>query len=394
MPMIRGGSVKLARIVRERIRNKTIEIIRIIERQASQPMKKNKLFLFVLTATFGLLQAQTAHAQQAFAFYGGVNPGTTSATRGTIYQVIPNSPTAPTSAVESVAFNLLTSSTFSSLTFSGTNGLSYDVASNRIYFAVTSGSGVDGRSNLLQGDLGVYWWERGTTNVGQLMSFSGLTTSDTDTSGNAITRQLNSDASFVYDGYYYFMQDQAVDSTPNIYRINLTGTPTLQTLENFNGVTNTRDYYDYGDIAVTTAGFVSGSAGDRRTASSGGTIVQWFFNGNASASGGGVGGAGSVLTFDSYSETTAATQTTLNPNYQLAYGWASSSANNTTLFGQSGSNNRFYKIDSSTGAQIGTSLFLGARSYSDLTSAAIPEPTSLVLFSLGFSGILLRRKRA
>jgi hypothetical protein len=354
-------------------------------------MQKNKLFLLTFILVFSLLPSQTAHAQQAFAFYGGVAPGTTGATRGTIYQITPNSavPAGMTSATESVAFNLLSSPLFSGLTFSGTNGYSYDVATDRIYFSVTSGSATDGRSSVLQGDLGVYWWQRGTTNVGQLLSFSSLTTPDQNTAGTNITRQLNADTSFVYDGYYYFMQDQAVDSTPNLYRINLTGAPALQTLENFNGV-NTRSYYDYGDVAVSSGGLLSGSARDGRTGAS--TTTQWFFSGDVSSGGGGVGGAGTIPTLTGYTETGGGLRNATNPDFQLAYGWANNTTNNATLYGQSGVDTKFYTVNASTGA-MGTALFTGARGYTDLTSAVIPEPTTLVLCFVGFSGLLAHRRR-
>jgi hypothetical protein len=312
----------------------------------------------VKVALFSILFLGTtqAPAQQGFVFYGGVNPGTTNATRGTIYQITPNNPTAITSATETVAVDLVT--TFPSL----------------------FGSAIDGRGNGIQGDLGVYWWQRSTNTAGQLLSFSGLTTPDQNTTPVNITRQLNTDNAFVYDGYYYFFQDQAVDSTPKMYHINLNGTPALQTLNNFNGG-NTRDHYDYGDVAVTTAGFMSGSAGDGRPT----TRLQWFFSGDIS-------GGGASPTFASYSETTPANVSVTNPNLQIAYGWLSGSVNNTTLYGQSSVDNKFYTLDATTGA-LGAALFAGVRGYTDLTSAAIPEPATLSLCLVGLGGFFLRRRK-
>jgi hypothetical protein len=340
-------------------------------------MFKNKFFTFT---TIFLLSTLSAHAQAPFAFYGGLfGTGTTDANRGKIFAI--NSTTgAEATAVDLVtAFPALFGS--AALTFQGTNGYSYDPTTDKFYFSVTSGSGTDGRGSLLQGDKGVYWWQRSTNTAGQLLSFTGLTTPDQDTTPVNITRQLGADNSFVYNGYYYFFQDQAVDSTPNMYRINLTGAAALQTLNDFNGA-NTRDYYDYGDIAVTTAGFMSGSAGDGRPT----TRLQWFFSGDIS-------GGGASPSFASYSETTPAAAGASNPNLQLAYGWATGSSNNTTLYGQSGTDTKFYTVNSSTGAIGATALFTGARGYTDLTSAAIPEPTTLTLALLGSGGFVLKRRR-
>jgi hypothetical protein len=358
-------------------------------------MQKDKLFLLVTTVVYSLLQPQTAHAQQAFNFYGGVgSTSTTTANRGTIYQI--NGSTGS----EAVAVDLVTTfpSLFGSaaLSFTGTNGYSYDVATDKIYFSVTSGTSTDGRGNNVNGDKGVYWWQRGTNTSGQLLSFSSLTTPDQNTAGTNITRQLGADTAFVYDGYYYFMQDQAVDvSGPKMYRINLSGTPALQTLNDFNGTSatgSTRTYYDYGDIAVSSGGILSGSSRDGRGGAA--STTQWFFTGDVSSGGGGVGGAGTIPTFAGYTESGGGLRNAANPDFQLAYGWANTTTNNSSLYGYSGFDNKFYNVNASTGA-LGTVLYSGVtyRGYSDLTSAVIPEPTTLALLSVGFGGFLLRRRK-
>lgn len=338
-------------------------------------------FRYTAFLTGFLTFAPAAQAQFSWVFYAGrFGTSTADTTRGTIYQI--NS----TTGAESTGVNLLNFSLFSSQTFQGTNGLAYDRATDRVYFSLTSGSATDGRGTLVAGDLGIYYWQRHTNTVGQLMSFSGLTTPDQNSGGTAITRQLGSDNAFIYNGYYYFLQDQAVDSTPDLYRISLTaGTPTVETLQDFNG-TNARSYYDFGDIAVSSGGVLYGSAGDGRS----GTRSNWWFSSNIS------GSNASTMSSTGYTETTPATT---QESYQLAYGWQNDTTLSTTIYGQNsngsaGGNGDFSAINTTTGAN-GTAIFTGARIYSDLTSAPIllPEPGSLLMLCLGGLGLPLLRRR-
>ncbi len=333
----------------------------------------------LLTLTLGL--AQTSHAQFSWVFYGGrLGTGTTDANRGIINQI--NS----TTGAESVGINLLSYSTFSSLTFRGTNGLAYDRASDRVYFSLTSGSATDGRGSSLQGDLGVYYWQRSTNTVGALLTFTGLTTPDQNTSGTNINRQLNADSAFVRNGFYYFLQDQGIDSTPEMYRISLTApSPSVERLQDYNNA-NTRDYYDFGDVAVNAGGVLYGSAGDGRS----GTRSNWWFSTDIS------GSTPSTMSATGYTETTPSTTQQL---YQLGFGWADPNTLNNVLYGEnsngaSGGTNAFSTIDPLNGTP-GATLFTGARTYSDLTTAPmlVPEPGSLALLALGAIPIVILRRR-
>jgi hypothetical protein len=324
--------------------------------------------------------ASAGHAQFTWVFYGGRYGTSTSDTnRGIINQI--NS----TTGTESVGVNLLSFSTFTSLTFRGTNALAYDRTSDRVYFALSNGSSTDGRGVLTQGNMGVWWWERSSNTVGQLISFTGLTTTDTNSSGGTINRQLNADNAFVYNGYYYFLQDQAVDSTPDLYRVSLTASsPTVEKLQDFNG-TSTRNYYDYGDTAVSAGGILYGSSQDGRS----GIATRWFFSTNIS------GSSSSGMSSTGYTETASSTS---RPLYQLGFGWSDPNTLSPTLYGQnsnaSSGTNVFSTIDLTTGA-AGPALFTGARTYSDLTTAPmlVPEPGSLGLLALGALPLAMLRRR-
>jgi PEP-CTERM motif len=342
-----------------------------------------KRTLFKLVASLVLLSGITpaSHAQFSWVFYGGrLGTSTTDVNRGIINQI--NS----TTGAESIGVNLLNFSTFSSLTFKGTNGLAYDRASDRVYFSLTSGSAIDGRNTATQGDMGVYYWNRTTNTVGSLLSFSGLTTPDQNGSGTNINRQINADSAFTYNGYYYFLQDQGVDSTPEMYRISLTASsPTLERFQDYNG-TNTRNYYDFGDVAVSSGGMMYGSAGDGRSGRS-----NWWFSSNIS------GSTPGAMSSTGYTETTPSTTQQL---YQMGFGWTDPNTQSGVLYGEnsngaSGGTLAFSTIDTATGAP-GAALFTGVRSYSDLTTAPIliPEPGTLALLGLGSLALsALRRRR-
>jgi PEP-CTERM motif len=315
--------------------------------------------LFVLFMTGLSLFAASAQAQGSFAwsYVGGTS------TSQNIYQV------DYATGTESVLATL--PSTLGGKAYTGTNGYAYDLGTNRIYFSTNTGS-VAPSGAVIQGDGGLYYYNVSTGTTGTVLATFG---DDPATPGF----RRNADNAAIYNGYYYFTQDQKTDTTPNLYRINLaSSTPIIETLEDFNGA-NTRNYYDFGDIAISSTGLISGSFQDAS-----GT-ARWFST--------------SLSLTGSTFATTGYTETTATELRQLAYQWASPTAMGTQLNAQKSnggttSNNGFQSVNAQTGALGGTVSFSGARTYSDLTSVpypvgstgyVIPEPTTLSLVGIGFA---------
>jgi hypothetical protein len=320
----------------------------------------------LITIILGALGA-SAQAQSNFAWsYVG---GTSS--NKNIYQV------DYATGVESVMTTL--PATLGGQSYNGTNGYAYDLSTNRVYFSTTTGA-TDANGNILQGDGGLHYYNVGTGTTGTVLTSFGNDPGST-------SYKRNADNAAIHNGYYYFVQDQKTDSTPNLYRINLAATnPAIEILENFNG-SNTRNYYDFGDIAISSTGLVSGSFQDPTG------NARWFSM-NLSLT-------GSSFAVTNYAETTA------TEVRQLAYQWSSPTAMGTQLNIQksnsnAGSNNGFQSVNAQTGALGGTVSFSGARTYSDLTSVPfpvggtgyiIPEPTTLSLMGVGLLGILRVTRR-
>jgi hypothetical protein len=325
----------------------------------SSKMQHNRRLGTGVLLTVGLsLIGASAQAQSTFAwsYVGGTS------TSQNIYQV------DYATGVESVLATL--PSTLGGKAYTGTNGYAYDLGTNRVYFSTTTGS-TDANNNVLQGDGGLYYYDVTSGATGTV-----LTTFGNDPGASSFRR--NADNAAIYNGYYYFVQDQKTDSTPNLYRINLANSnPVVEILENFNG-TNTRSYYDFGDIAISSTGLISGSFQDVNG------NARWFSTSLV----------GNTFAVNNYTETSA---TELR---QLAYQWASPTTMGTQLNiqksnGGTTSNNGFQSANATTGALGGTVSFSGARTYSDLTSvpfpivngATLPEPGTVSLMGMGLVGL-------
>jgi len=325
---------------------------------------KNLLPLIAVT-----IAATSAHAQQSFSFIGG------SAGSRLLYFI------NPTTGQEYRTVDLGGFTSTLGSAFTTVNGLAFDAGTQRVYFATTLSStrggttGTTGVGTTLSGDGGIFYYDVQNNTVGTVIASVGT---------NAAGNLRNADnAAFYRNGttnYYYWTQDQELDNSPNLYRINLSVAGSqVETLEDFNG-SNTRNYYNFGDIAIDSTGLLHGFA----RAADGATDIYFSSAAPRLAS---FSGTPTDIQLG-YAESASAVNI-----HQLAYNWSDPTTLGSTLYGQNslgtgGGSNQFFAINQSTGAEQGAALFTGIRTYNDLTSAPLtptPAPPGVVSGLIGIA---------
>ncbi|MES2463432.1 MAG: hypothetical protein V4671_22895 [Armatimonadota bacterium] len=291
-----------------------------------------------------LLLAPSVAQAQSFIIYGSTGTGL-------IYAINPVARTVSANPVFNTGFT------------GGINGIAWDQASERLYFAEGA-----------QGTGGLYYWDRRTNTMsGQLLSATALLG--------------ETDSGSIHKGGYWYVNGAQGAGNDTLYRVDLTTLATTA-FTNFDGTARTS--YDFGDIAITANGtlyghgnLVFGSGGDP------GTFFKSSITANSSIPAG--------YSVSNYSESQLDV-----PNQQLAL-----SLDEQTLYGTR--NGVWYTNNLTTGAQTQLPNFTstngtsGTITFNDLSGNAAllptPAPPGMVSGLIGIAmaggqfGVMRYRKR-
>jgi hypothetical protein len=318
-------------------------------------MFKNKFFIFTALFLVGTLRA---HAQ-SWAIYG-TQFGGPAGTLNIVQVTNPNLATAS----ESIVLNASTATIVgapggTTLTGTSINSAAWNSATRRFYFRDNQGSG-----NL-------FYWTPGATSINYVASAATLMPSSTS---------LLADNGTIYNGGYWYMEDKL----DTLYRYDLAA----NTVRKFTGISGALGRtYDYGDIAVSSAGilYINGP----KTAGSN-NILDKVDISLVTASGGSLSGFAQVIDYgtDFLGKTQQIAFDQTGTNLYAIQSLAATGASATTFAAQT-----WHQVNTTTGVQ-GATIFTSANNYSDLSSGfAIPEPATLSLVLLGSGGFVRRRRR-
>jgi PEP-CTERM motif len=323
----------------------------------------NRLFKTIFVIFLVVTTTKTAHSQAPYAIYG-----TEFSAAGSlkILQIVnPNLASGSVStAIDVTGFTvasgkILGAPAGTAITGTTLNSIAWDQSSKRAYF----------RDNAGQGNF--YYWSPGATTINYVASAATLMP-------GAIS--LLADNGTIYNGGYFYMEDK----TDTLSRYDLA----LGTVRRFTGISGAlARTYDYGDIAVSSAGvlYINGPI-----TAGGNNLLDKVDISTITASGGTPTGFTAIVNYgaDFAGKTQQIAFDASGTNLYAVQSLGAGGASAATFAAQT-----WHSVNLTTGAQ-GATIWTSANNFSDLSSGfVIPEPSSLALAILGLGGVGWRRRR-